>query len=444
MTVGNNKLIQRKGGLKLSKKEMTKLFWNKKGPEIAVWNDGVGNHVRMGKKKKSMKALENIRSKKDSLVFSGMGSAEMRFKSTKKKLTRDGIDFNLKRKSNRNIYDRKLDANPHNRSPDNRRKRKSQKKSSTLRRTKILKESGEVVRNKVSAVRKMGLELGSDIVIRRRVSGQKDSVLSSVKVEKHLGFADARSMLERKSLNSKSQKNMTLCNKIEFGKHSGRSKEKQYKRRQSEKSITLRTQGKSSKLIINRKKAKELEELVRAIKEARETRENSKSTKNRKHKKSIRISNDKTFKADLTKMEIWGLKSETKSKETSKRKALISDKKPKKKHKRKRLEQKIFKQLGEPNFQSLYKSQRRNGLRLLMDSQIEKTLTTNNYKSGTKKLLSKINFEVLAKKKSSKKRDIKSLTKMFKNKTAKSQNDERLLLFQHSKSIKKKSHFLNK
>jgi hypothetical protein len=436
MTVGNNKLIPRNRNLKLTKREMNKLFWNKKTTENLLMQEKVGNHIAFEAKKKSLKILDDIRGMHESLADSGLASLDYRFQSTKKKIGKADFEFNMKRLSNADKKNQKLIK-----SPETKKKREKIQKQYNVKVRKTSKENDIRIRKKVSLIRRMELELANEINSRKKLKLGRD-VLNSVKLEKQLGFKDHPNFFERKSMNYKSQKTVLIRKKDLFQEKIGKakSKEKQYKRRKSEKDILLKKEN----TLCNgqRRGGKSMGQKVKRKHEEvyQNGRQNSKSKKSKSRKKKKK----EEMKNKILKSEMWGL---------GKKKLMSMSKmssKAKRKMNKERLEKEIFKQLGNSKFQSLFKSQRKGTLnkqknmKMLLESATEKTLNSELKRKNSKKILGKLNFDILSKKKSRKK-NLKSLSKIFKNGILKTKKDDKIFLFdEKSKSMKKKREYTMK
>ena len=92
----------------LQNKERKPKMTSKNG---VLFAEGVGNHVKLNKKKRSLKLFENLRL--EVITDKQLNSAEMRFKSSKKKISKDNLNFNLKRRSNGSLWrTRKVGVSP--------------------------------------------------------------------------------------------------------------------------------------------------------------------------------------------------------------------------------------------------------------------------------------------------------------------------------------------
>ena len=434
MTVGNNKISQRKKNLKLGKKDINLLFFSKKNDNLLL-EEKVGNHVQFDKKKKSLKLVEE--GDFESLVESVLVNPEIRFKSTKKKLGKADFELNMKRLSNaEKLHKKKLVTSPETR------KRKNLQKELNVKMRRPSKENDLRIRKKVLMIQKMELELANGLNQKKKMFNSNKNVLNSVKLEKNLAFDENSNFFERKSTNYKIQKSISKKKKDFLTQKTlqAKSKEKQKRRRQSEKNLhftkentSLNRPKKRSSLARpnvltskNKRKLNEKEEGL--LKDLWEHRESSRS------KKLKRKRGGKSVKKEAIQTEARGQKKkvrESKQKETSR--------KNKGNFKRELLEKEIMKKLSKAKYHSLFKSQRKATLLKLVESTTEKTVNSGINRKNSKKLLGKINFDVLSKRKSTKSKNLRSLSKIFQKGMLKSKKDSNLfLLGTKSKSMKKK------
>ena len=153
--------------------------------------------------------------------------------------------------------------------------------------------------------------------------------------------------------------------------------------------------------------------------------------------KSINIKRNKKTKKQsediINKFEVWGLKKNNLN-NSIKKSLLISlnDKNTKHKINSKNL----FEDISKLNYKSVFKSQNKLDFNTLFNNQKLNENTNTDNKSLNKKLLGKINLNILSRKKSQKKKTIDSITKMFKNDTVRSKCDDHTNFFKNSKSLK--------
>jgi hypothetical protein len=448
-TMGTNKINPRKKNLMLSKKEMTKLFLNRKQAEDLILEGKNGNHVRFENRKKSIKIFEELQGIRESLVESGFTHPELRFKSTKKKLGKADFELNMKRHSNNGcLSKRKLGASPETRS------RKNIHRDFNVKMRKISKEKDFKPKRKTHVVTRVELDLGNEVRSRSKMLDSGKNVINSVKIEKQLIFDENSKLYDRKSMNTRSQKSV-FKRKQEIVKcRAGgvKSKDKQYRRRTSEKNILLAKENvsmnkqrkkkglaKSSALTSKHKKRnKEHFEYVQLFREAQQKKESSRSKKSkRKQTLTLNTNHDNILRSDA-----WGV---SKKKQTRTSKQKETDKKPSAQIKRNRKDREMLKKLGDSKFHSLFKSQRKAHLLKLMESATEKTLHSGINRKNSNKLLGNLNFNILSKRKSAKTKNLKSLSKIFRNGILKTKKDSHNFLFDtKSKSLKKKHDFYMK
>lgn len=437
MTAGSNKLAPRRDQLRPSKQDINRLIRRKRTGEPQLVREKLGKEVPFEIKKKSLRLAEEMRGIYESLAESGLASVDVRFKSTKKKLTRGDLEFNLKRLSN---ADKKQFKGV--KSPDKRKKKGGFQRQLNVKLRKKSKDNDLRIRKTISSMRRMELEVANEVSGRKKLK-LSSNMLKSAKMDTKFGLKDHLNFFDRKSINCRSQKGLNHQRDL-FGERvaQAKSKDKAYRRRQSEKNILIRKEnalangskhihaGKSIGVLRKKSKPRRDIDLGKAANILAE-RDPSKSKKARRKKKK------EEKMVEFPKKEMWGL---GKKKRMLMSKDTESDKRAKQKTKRGRLDQEIFQKLGNPKLQSLLVCQRKDPTRIamLMDSLTEKTMNSGLHRKSSKKLLGKLNFDILSKKKPRKK-DLKSLSKIFKKGLLRSKNEDRMMLFEHkSKSMKKK------
>ena len=444
-TMGTNKISHRKKNLMLSRGEMNQLFQNPRGVEDILMEDKMGHHVRFENRKKSLKILEEFPGIRESLAESGLSKPEFRFKSTKKKIGKAEFELGMKRHSNTGtVSKRKLGASPETKS------KKGLTREFNLRLRKESKGKELHIRKKVDLIQRMELELANDLHLHSRGLNSGKNFINSVKVEKQLVFDENHTLFERKSTNSRSQKNIIRRKQdvLKCKKGAVKSKEKKFQRRQSEKNMLLtkenmslnkpRKKSQAGKTCVvnskSKKKKREKGDYLQIFRDARECKESSRSRKSKRARQGVYRTEEKT---DILKSEAWGL-GKKKPARVSKKKD--SEKKIKSQARRAKRERELLKKLGESKFQSMFKSQRKATLLKMIDSATEKTLHSGLDRKNSTKLLGNINLKVLSKRKSNKNKNLKSLSKIFRNGILRTKKDATNFLFDgKSKSMKKKS-----
>lgn len=437
MTAGNNKLAPRRDQLRLSKHEVNKLILRKRTTENLFMEELGGRGGTIETKKKSLRLAQEMRGIYESLAESGLASVDVRFKSTKKKLTRGDFEFEFNLKKLSNAEKKQVKGT---KSPVKRRKKGSLQRQFNVKLRQKSKENDLRIKKALSSMRKLKLEMANE------VGGQKklklsSNMLKSAKMDAKFGLKDQLNFFDRKSINCRSQKGISRKKDL-FGEKAthAKSREKGHRRRQSEKNILNRKEnafvngqkrvnaGKSFGIL--RKKSKPREE-VEMGKMGLLEREQSKSKKSRRKRKK------EEDRSDLPKKEMWGL---GKKKRAHASKTREADKRSKNRAKREKLDTEIFRKLGNKKFQSLLKSQRKGqvGMVMLVESLAEKTLNSGLNRKNSKKLLGKLNYEILSKKKS-RKQNIKSQSKVYKKDILRTKNEDCVIFFENkSKSMKKK------
>lgn len=417
MTAGSNKLAPRRDPLRLSKCEVNKRVLSKRTAEtLLLWGEKSGGTFEA--KKKSLRLAEEVPGIFESLAESGLASVDVRFKSTKKKLGRADFEFNMKRLSNTDKI-----AGKALRSPEKRRRKAGLQRQLNVKLRKPSREHEQQARKVLSSLRRV--DAAGDASGRRKLK-LGSNLLTSAQMEAALGLKEQLAFFERKSINCRSQKGPRR--REWFAGAPVKSKEKLYRRRQSEKNILAKKEnslahnarrgpsGKSSGL--QRKKSR-----------PKETCEREASRKSRRKKKREEAGGEQV------QLEMWGPGKKRRS-----GKKLETDARARQKAKRERLEKEIFRKLGDSKFQMLLKSQRVGQAKAarVAESLAEKTLQPGLARRKSSKFLGKLNFELLSKKKPRKKH-LKSLSKALKKGLLRSKQGEREFFFDpKTRSTKKK------